>query len=190
MGEIAALIMQANEPRSSWAYLFAVIVGTVVLLVFTRRKSRQAPVSPRARARERRGEFERRRSLDDDLRETMIELENLARQVNAQIETKYHKLEAVIRDADDRLARLEHVLSGGRAQREGASSLDITVDDVPKADTSSPAAAKDRHADHRRVYELADAGRSPMEIARCLDLSAGEVDLILAVRREKVKGGA
>ena len=36
----------------------------------------------------------------------------------------------------------------------------------------------------RRIYDLADAGRSTLEIARQLDEPVGEVELILALRQQ------
>jgi hypothetical protein len=36
---------------------------------------------------------------------------------------------------------------------------------------------------HRRIYELADEGLSPVEIARRLSQTAGQVELTLSLRR-------
>ncbi|MBU0638948.1 MAG: hypothetical protein KKB50_08800 [Planctomycetes bacterium] len=60
-----------------------------------------------------------RRSMDD----LLLQLEEVSRRINAQVDTKFVKLERVIRDADERIARLEGVLARFDRVRGGASTL-------------------------------------------------------------------
>jgi hypothetical protein len=105
----------------------------------------------------------------------MIELEKLARHVNAQIDTKFLKLEAVIRDADQRIAELERLSTGRGGRTVASDGVDITIGDMGQHSSG---------LDPRAVHKLMDAGLSPTEIARELGRSRGEIDLILAMRRQ------
>ena len=97
-----------------------------------------------------------------DVESLIVELDELARKINAQIDTRFAKLEAVIRDADRRIATLERLANQAARPR------------------SVPTSAND--AQHAVVYELADAGKTPIEIARQLGRTPGEVELILNLR--------
>jgi len=105
--------------------------------------------------------------LQTDLEELLVELQELSRKISADIDTRFAKLEAAIRDADRRIAvlnRLEHRL----AERTGQVAAGIDDFDV-------------RHA---VIYELADAGYSPVQIAKELGKTPGEVELILNLRKQ------
>ena len=125
------------------------------------------------------------------------------------LDTRCKTLEVLLRQADDRIRRLEDALD----DRVGAS-ISPTRTAVPErarrapAETSasvspSPAAgavASDEAPSVKvapygaeyfsevvdpltaNVYELADRGRTPVEIARNLDEQVGKVELILALR--------
>src|SRR5687767_8058912 len=98
----------------------------------------------------------------------MVELQELSRRISAEIDTRFAKLEAAIRDADRRIAVLNR-LSRSAADRP---------DDGMKSDFD---------ARHGVVYELADAGFSPIEIARDLGKTPGEIELILNLRKQQSK---
>jgi hypothetical protein len=105
--------------------------------------------------------------LHRDLDDLLVELQELSRRISAEIDTRFVKLEAAMRDADRRIAVL-HRLSrqaGQNAAQEDASG-----------------SAHD--ARHTVIYELADAGFSPIEIARDLGRTPGEVELILNLRKK------
>lgn len=106
---------------------------------------------------------ELRRDMDD----LMVELQELSRKISAEIDTRYAKLEAALRDADRRIAVLNRL--------------------ARQADPGSPVSAatgSDADSRHTVVYELADAGFTPVEIARDLGRTPGEVELILNLRRK------
>jgi len=103
--------------------------------------------------------------LRQDLESLVVELEELARKINAQIDTRFAKLEAVIRDADRRIAVLERLTR----QAEQASR-------------SPREQAPPDNAQHEVVYKLADDGKTPIEIARQLGRTPGEIELILNLR--------
>lgn len=103
-----------------------------------------------------------------DVESLIVELDELARKINAQIDTRFAKLEAVIRDADRRIATLERLAN--------------QADQADQAARPRPAPTSANDAQHAVVYELADAGKTPIEIARQLGRTPGEVELILNLR--------
>ncbi len=103
-----------------------------------------------------------------DLDELMVELQELSRRISAEIDTRFVKLEAAMRDADRRIAVLNR-LTRQLGERMAAES--------------NGAAGQD--ARHAIIYELADAGFTPVEIAKDLGRTPGEVELILNLRRKE-----
>jgi hypothetical protein len=106
--------------------------------------------------------------LRRDLDELVVELQETSRRISAEIDMRFSKLDAVIQDADRRIAVLN------RLTRQGAD---------PSADVKHDAASGAADVRHAVVYELADAGASPLEIARELGKTPGEVELILNLRQ-------
>jgi hypothetical protein len=119
--------------------------------------------------------------------EAGAELVQLARRILAQIEARSAQLEALIADADDRIAELRR-LEGGAGQRVPAARGEQPAVEARRAtggENGSSPAAQGRPAEDsmtREVYELADRGLPPVEIARELDQHLGAVELILALR--------
>ena len=118
------------------------------------------------------------------MEQLLVELERLSRDINAQIDTKFAKLERSIADADKRIPALRILID------EAKKLLDESTPAAahsPAAPTAAPAPADGRdlaHDErHRRVYELADQDKTPMQIASELDQTVGEVELILNLRR-------
>jgi hypothetical protein len=115
------------------------------------------------------------REMRRDLEDLMVELQELSRKISAEIDTRFMKLETAMRDADRRIATLNRLARGQEA--------------APFADPPSAPLAGDFNADvaadtrHQVVYELADAGFTPVDIARDLGKTPGEVELILNLRR-------
>jgi len=105
--------------------------------------------------------------LRRDLEALLVELQELSRKISAQIDTRFAKLEAVIRDADRRIAVLE------RLNRQAGAKTGTIPGETPSSDIR-----------HTAVYELADTGRTPVEIAKELGKTPGEVELILNLRNQ------
>lgn len=103
-----------------------------------------------------------------DLEHLIAELEQLSRKISAEIDTRFAKLEAAMHDADRRIAALH------RLTRQPGG---------PPTGESATAGPEERYS---LIYELADVGFSPVEIARDLGRTPGEVELILNLRN---KGG-
>lgn len=111
-------------------------------------------------------DLEQKEKLRRDLECLIGELQDLSRKISAEIDTRFAKLEASIRDADRRIAVLN------RLTRELGEKAGEPADGHEENDTR-----------YGVVYELADAGFSCVEIARDLGKTPGEIELILNLRR-------
>lgn len=129
--------------------------GALVLVTYSlilvrraqaRRQNRES--TPREVFDRYREEREIRASLD----ELMIQLEELSRRITAQVDTRFAKLEAVIRDADDRTAHLQTLLdrTGTRHAPHAAGSHAPPSPD-PHDRTGAPGA----------TFETRDAAEGP-----------------------------
>jgi hypothetical protein len=157
-----------------------IAIGSVLLMVFMfrmlRRRQRTAPQP----------EPERRRPgtppppsahAHDRLEHLMGDAEELTRRLAAILDNKAATLEVLIQQADERARRLESLA----AQAAPPPPPDATPAPDRRAPEPAPRDAVDPF--HRRVYELADQGLSPVDIARRIDRPTGQVELILALRR-------
>ena len=120
----------------------------------------------------------------------MLELDQLARQIHGRLDTKLAQLETVIRDADDRIDRLSRLTKAA----ESGHALDITLEseephehpleqEEPREHANETSENKDDR--HATVYRLADGGLAPVDIAQETGQTAGEIELILALRKAK-----
>jgi hypothetical protein len=162
-----------------------VAILATMLLIRARRRAR------RSAARERPVVGQPPRTPDTvtarTLEQLMVEVQELTRLCAAQMENRAVRLEKLIRDADERLERLERAGGGAttsphlhRPQVEvrggGTGALGGRAGAPLMATLDGPDPLT------RQVYRLADDGRSAVEIARELDEQIGKVDLILALR--------
>ena len=159
--------------------LLALAVGALaIVMLSTRRRIRESQrLSPTA-TRRRYAELQEDVKASRNLEQVMLELDQLSRQIHGRIDTKLARLEAVIRDADQRIDRLSRLIRS----TQGESALEITLnrEDPREAHSTQSDIVDDRHAP---VYELADSGKSPVEIAREVGKTTGEIELILALKK-------
>jgi hypothetical protein len=117
----------------------------------------------------------RERAVEHEMSNLLVELSQMTRQVSAQLDTRAAKLEALIAEADRKIARLE---SGCRSQPvQGAGEAG------GEASEQRPGNGHALDARYARIYAMAEAGQSARQIAGELDRPEGEVELILALRR-------
>jgi hypothetical protein len=108
--------------------------------------------------------------VKDHLQKLMVQLQELARQINGHIDTRFCKLEVLLREADQKIRQLESM-------------------GLQPAGPLEPPATLSSDLDREIIYKLADAGKSPLEIARELQKNTGEIELILSLRRSAGKNG-
>jgi hypothetical protein len=117
------------------------------------------------------------RSVEREMSNLLVELSQMSRQITAQLDTRAAKLEVLMQDADRKIAELKRLSGSSRGElrtpSESTSSHPIT----------GPAPSPSVEARYAEIYTLADAGRSPQEIAQHLNRPRGEIDLILALRQ-------
>lgn len=148
---------------------FLIGFGTLLLLfTVTRmlRKTRARIAAPKENPRE---VIAHHRAVNNAAREpldtVMAEANELAVRLAKALDAKAARLEVLMDQADERLARLEKV--------------------APPAAAPSPLPppASGANSIERQVLELAEKGCDSSQIARRVHRSVGEVELILALRR-------
>lgn len=155
-------LLDLTHPDSfqKWAVICA--AGLTILYAIMRpwRKSKDPLVRPPI-------SLSTQREVERQLTDLVVELEQMARQMTGQLDTRAAKLESLIREADAKIAMLREL--GSPASRCPPAGIVCDAPDLPDP----------RHAE---VYELADQGRSARQIAQQLERPYGEVELILALR--------
>ncbi|MFQ5429892.1 MAG: hypothetical protein ACE5E1_06240 [Phycisphaerae bacterium] len=228
--EPLTFVLSATAPPElrQWLLVIGLILLIIILLNMSRRR-RALDGSPKQYRREIDTANKRTAAIKRDMEQLLVELNEFARQTNAQIDTRFAKLEQSIADADRRIQFLRVLLD--TAKRAGlaespdlteiertasaaesnaaatGSGLDVLVgdvgveqaaperrpDDQPRPDSektvegaASDAAGEDAGSIDRRIYAMADEGRTPVEIARALHQNVGEVELILNLRAQSI----
>ncbi len=134
-------------------------------------REREPTEAPREHVRQRAQEMGLASSRKRELEEVMADATELSRRLAATLDNKAARLERLIEQADGRLARLESA-----SKPEPRSS--VIEHRAPRGDGSSGSLDPVT----RRIYDLADDGLAPVEIARELDEHVGKIELILALR--------
>lgn len=177
----SAALIAARGVSGNQIALLAVMLAAAVLSVIAYFRRRQRGPSPRTYAREQSVRLAETKGVHDDLAEIMAHLRGLAQEINAQLDAKFLRLERGIRDADERIDRLNRMLR----RADGAPALDVVVSDE-HVESFLPAARNDP-TDRERVLALANEGRTASQIAQEVDRPIGEVRLIMALRSTKGK---
>lgn len=150
--------------------LLLATIAAFLLLAGLRRKQRDRAAAPTVTGPREpphlTSDLDKKEKLRRDLECLIGELQDLSRKISAEIDTRFAKLEASLRDADRRIAVLN------RLSRDPDAVADPTAIDSTEID-----------ARYGIVYELADAGFSCVEIAKDLGKTPGEIELILNLRR-------
>jgi hypothetical protein len=120
------------------------------------------------------------KSLERDMQSLLVELHDMARQMTAQIETRAARLELLIQEADRQIARLAALEAPPGAAPEPAAAEPGRTPMRLVTDSADP--NTQRHAD---IYRLADEGLDARQIAQRLARPAGEIELLLALRRQR-----
>lgn len=191
--------MPTDIPIQNWALIFLFgAIGTFMMMRMGRRRSRLAG-DARDKARQKIARLSDKREIRDSMDKLLIRLEEYSREVNGQLDTKLVRLEQVIADADERIGSLQTVIDEhdrrlGRlvetrrrlrqttrdaddASSAGVAERKETVAVSSSASTKAPADQR-----YKNVYDLADAGSSPIDIGEQLGMPAGEIELILNLR--------
>ena len=167
-------------PTTSWIAI-GLGVATVVYVAFIRPLTKgKKKADPLSRPTAEPG-LARQRGFERDMNNLLVELSEMARQMTGQLDTRAAKLEALLREADEKIATLRSLAAGGAAPPGVLIEAKLLESDaVPMRAAEDPVPPLDpRHAE---VYDLADEGQSAQDIARQTGRPRGEVELILALR--------
>ena len=157
------------DPFQRWTLIIAAVM-TILYTVMRPMRRKKDPLARKPGSLSLAGQ----REVEKQMSELLVELEQMARQMTAQLDTRAAKLELLLKEADERIALLQ---SGGAPTLRIDSHLVAPAPSIPNIETG-------RHAE---VYELADQGLNAHEIARQLDRPYGEIELILALRDEPAR---
>ena len=189
----STLAQSALEPAHGVFVLGIVLIITSLMMVARGRRRKRAQGGGAPQPSERLEELRQRREVRGDLERLMVDLEEMARRLGAQMDAKARRVEHLLDLAETRLEELRRAQAGGLPPEptEPVSALEPPPSpfdhDLPGAESTagSPIASNlsDEAQDLRqRVYALADAGADPGRIASELDEHQGKVELILSLR--------
>ena len=116
------------------------------------------------------------RAVERQMQNLLVDLTEMARQISGQLDTRAARLQALLDQADERIAQLR--------QLSGAAPVDSPQASTTP-ETSASALVSIASPMHAEVYALADEGRGAKEIAARLNRPSGEIELILALRTPK-----
>lgn len=176
------------QQTASWVLIAAAIVllTWVMMRLQWRRQRRSPDEEPVAQMRE---------TIDERQAESekAAEVGQIVRDMAARLETRAARLEALLDQADERIEKLEARLAAGAVSQSVSASdrplrtMQISQNEASDPWTDSPDApatpANSHDPLHQEVYELADGGAAPLDIARRLDQQVGTIELILALRQ-------
>ena len=191
---IPHLLGQANRfDSTTWIALVIGCAATMYVMYRARRKAKRDPLDQHPIN----SSMAQQRAVERQMSNLLIELSEMARTVNATIETRTVKLEALIDAADQRIETLRalsdstaanHAPATRRGEREIVATVTASRGLSPPTAMTTTATTTSSTGDdrHTQIYQLADHGRSVDEIAAALNRPSGEIELILALRSREV----
>jgi DNA-binding NarL/FixJ family response regulator len=172
----------SKDDSTQWVVLAVGVLATLYLIMRGKGKRRRDPMERQAMP-----SLSQQRQVERDISSLMVEMLDTARQMTAQLDTRAARLELLMKEADAKLAALKAASIAPAAStlppRSPPAAVLAPPDPVPApAEDAPPRVETPPDPRHAEVYDLADQGRSPHEIARHLNRPNGEVELILALR--------
>jgi hypothetical protein len=152
-----------DDPMTKWTVICAVIL-TIIYAVFRSGYRKKDPLN---RSSAPVGHLAQQRAVEREMSNVLVELSEMARQITAQLDSRAARLEALIQEADQKIARLSEAPPAGESLRPGPPPQQMP----PPPDSR-----------HQMIYDLADQGLTPRDIAARLRQPSGEIELILALR--------
>ena len=155
------------------------------------RKAGKTPAQPTRRQSQLATMFDRASPLLDapsTILRWQVEMQDLGRELKAEIDTKMRLLEVLVRRSHEAAERLEAAAT--RAERLGCVERD-QGDDVDSIESLAEQAASNKIAtpspvpDYSdQVYKMADSGNNAADIAHDIGLPVGDVEFVLSLRSQ------
>jgi hypothetical protein len=119
----------AAEKEVSLAVGLGMLMVTLGLLTISMRMGRKSrPAKPKKDSPlQQASQIRQQQAVREEMEALFMQLSDLARQLNAQMDTRFAKLEQVIRDADEKIETLEDLMR----KAAGVKPVDVVVDDEP-----------------------------------------------------------
>jgi len=126
------------------------------------------------------------RQLEREMQGLVVELSEMVRNLQGQLDTRSAKLDILIREADTKIEELRTLNSQATLRHAdhlaGEPDSEFSRPIMRLAGEPSLEVPKDRYT---ALYDLADQGLDARAIASRLNKPAGEVELILALRTRR-----
>jgi len=154
-------------------YILPIAIVFATMLIAYRLVIRR-PKDPSARqtdARARIAAMRDQHEIRGNLERLIVQLQDLSRQIAGQIDTRFCKLQVLMDQADQKIRQLQQLTDGVQANGDVAQQQEPQQQEQPL------------DPERRMIYELADSGKNAIEIAQATNKDAGEIELILALRR-------
>ena len=171
----------AGTPGGSDGYwrLALVLAAIGIVTLFARwRKARQPPPVFTKELLERDQDPNRYRDAAD---RALVELVEVGREINAQVDSKIRFLNRLVKDADERIARLEKIL--GEADAAQGTTPVLSVKNAQSSGSeerqTNSVSRKFRSDLQARIVSLSEEGNSFTDIAKATGLSILEIQLAL-----------
>ena len=124
------MMLSAGSSMQSGLWVPLLVFLGIALLLIQLRRHQFRTTTARDVTREQFARLRDERGVQQAMDQLLIQLEELSRRINAQVDTKFLKLETVIRDADDRIAKLEGLL--GKPKQPGTRTTRAAEAPKPK----------------------------------------------------------
>ena len=117
-----------------------------------------------------------------DSQSAAAELQNSARELAAKLDNKAARLEVLIQQADERISLMSQLSGTGAVAQDGPPRTGAAEPDRARTAVAANGPPLSLDPLTQSVYELADTGYQPLQIAQELDEQVGKVELILSLR--------
>lgn len=164
---------QGTPASEAWLPNVLLAAAVVLLIVVVLGKSRRSAIAKSREIlptpQERLADLRQRAANDTGIESRVAEAADQIRELTAVLDTRIATLDVLIQQADERIDRLNATVLQKR--------------EAPANGAAHEASSTTADGQKRSIYELADQGLTPSEIAARLGQHAGKVELILALRR-------
>ena len=175
------------------------ILGILLILIslMMSMKKRRNKSASRVTAHEHLDRLKNKHAVKNDLETLMVEIEELGKRLSHQIDAKTIALERLLDEAELRITQLSSLTSPEnpapapakpsifQSQMENSTANPTATHPVQAASTPPVTTKQMAKTDFIRIYQLADAGNSPQQIAQEVGEHIGKIELILALRKQK-----
>ena len=118
--------------------------------------------------------------VKDELRNMMVEIEELTRRFSAHLDAKSMRLEKLLDITEAKIKELEDLHAESDSRGNGVIGGATREEAVTPGEAAKPQPNDPKTAE---IYALSDQGKSAHEIATTLEEHVGKVELILALRQ-------